>query len=60
MEDNNRIFSLLTEKIGPIGNTSITYFTGDFYPEIKGKIKSIGKTDIAYYTGDFYPKSKLN
>ena len=33
-------------------------YTGDFYPEIKGKIKSIGTTDIVYYTGDFYPEIK--
>lgn len=39
-------------------NIDITYYTGDFYPEIKGKVKSIGGTDITYYTGDFYPEIK--
>jgi hypothetical protein len=41
IKDYNRILSLVNGKIGAIGKTDITYYTGDFYPEIKGKIKSV-------------------
>ena len=37
----NRIFSILNGRIGAICNTDITYYTGDFYPELKGKVKSV-------------------
>lgn len=41
MESYNRIFSILNGRTGPIGHTEITYYTGDFYPELKGKVKSV-------------------
>lgn len=41
-----------------VGNTNIIYYTGDFYPEIKGKLKAVGDAKITYYTGDFYPEIK--
>ena len=55
-EEYSRIFYILNGKVGTAGNTDITYYTGDFYPEIKGKVKSVGNIDITYYTGDFYPE----
>ena len=37
----NNIFSSLIEENQSAGKTDIEYYTGDFYPEIKGKVKSI-------------------
>jgi hypothetical protein len=41
IKDYDRILSLANVKIGAIGNIDITYYTRDFYLEIKGKIKSV-------------------
>jgi hypothetical protein len=36
MDEYSRIFSILNGRTTNISNTDITYYTGDFYPEIKG------------------------